>query len=114
MKVTSISLIISEQSRLSKPCPSVLVRIIKIVQVLRQIVAQPWLTAHCLMAKKTCVVRVQLCLRHPDFLLNSGRGIMMSEEPSIYSVKGPDLLATSTAPWASSSLKTSFAASIPS
>ena len=40
---------------------------------------------------------------------------MMSEEQaSIYSVKGPDLLATSTAPWASSSLKTSFATSIPS
>jgi hypothetical protein len=112
--MTSTSSTISEQSGLSKPWPRVLVRIIKIVQVFRQIVSQPWLTAHRLMAEKTCVVRVQLCLRHPDFLLNSGRGIMMSEEPSIYSVKGPDLLATSTAPWASSSLKTSFATSIPS
>ena len=67
------------------------------------------------MAEKTCVVRVQLCLRHPDFLLNSGRGIMMPEEQAgIHSVKGPDLLATSTALWASSSLKMSFATSIPS
>jgi hypothetical protein len=113
--MTSTSSTISEQSGLSKPWPRVLVRIIKIVQVFRQIVSQPWLTAHRRMAEKTCVVRVQLCLRHPDFLLNSGRGIMMSEEhASIYSVKGPDLLATSTAPWASSSLKTSFATSIPS